>query len=76
MWIVDLDTGEVAGVVRFDGLLQEVFDLQVIVGALDPSHAGLSGGERHVHLLELENELHDDKSFVVPTDALTVPTVV
>lgn len=70
VWVVDLDTAEIVGFVRFDGLVQEVFDLQVIVGA-----GGMVGDDgkpqgRHVHLMELENELHN-KSFVVPTEALT-----
>jgi len=37
--------------------VQEVFDLQIVAGA--------GTGGRHVHLLEVENELHN-RSFVVP----------
>lgn len=65
VWIVDLDAAEIVGFVRFDGLVQEVFDLQVVSAAAAPGESGA----RHVHLLELDSELHD-KSFVVPTDAL------
>ena len=42
VWVVDLDTGTVAGFVRFDGLVQEVFDLQVV----------RSPG--HVHVFDLD----------------------
>ncbi len=65
VWIVDLDSSEIVGFVRFDGLVQEVFDLQVVAGAAsrDTPRPG------HVHLLELDSELHD-KSFVVPSDAI------
>jgi hypothetical protein len=69
VWIVDLDTAEIVGFVRFDGLVQEVFDLQVIVGAGSGADAASKPTGRHVHLMELENELHN-KSFVVPTEAL------
>ncbi len=70
VWLVDLETGEVAGFVRFDGLVQEVFDLQLIASAgLEVDEDGTKRG-RHVHLLEVENELHN-KSFVVPTTSLS-----
>ena len=65
VWIVDLESAEIVGFVRFDGLVQEVFDLQVVAGAA----TGTASRPSHVHLLELDSELHD-KSFVVPTDSL------
>ncbi len=69
VWVVDIETGKIAGFVRFDGLVQEVFDLQVIVGAASQADGGRGSAGRHVHLLERENEIHN-KSFVVPTSAL------
>jgi hypothetical protein len=70
VWIVDLDTGEIVGFVRFDGLVQEVFDLQVIVGSGAVIENDGKPVDRHVHPMELENELHN-KSFVAPTEALS-----
>ena len=70
VWVVDLDTAKVVGFVRFDGLVQEVFDLQLVVGA---GHGASEDGKpstRHVHLMELDNELHA-KSFVVPSTAVS-----
>ncbi|TDT17552.1 uncharacterized protein (TIGR03032 family) [Ilumatobacter fluminis] len=57
LWIVDLETAATVGFVRFDGLVQEVFDLQVITG------------DGHAHLVDLDAEQHV-RSFVVPTQAL------
>jgi uncharacterized protein (TIGR03032 family) len=70
VWIVDLDSGEIVGFVRFDGLVQEVFDLQVIVGSGAATDGDGKPTGRHVHLMELENELHN-KSFVVPAEAMS-----
>ena len=58
VWVVDLDTAKVVGFVRFDGIVQEVFDLQLLQG------------QGHVHIVDLEAEQHAT-SFVVPTEALT-----
>lgn len=58
LWIVDLETAATVGFVRFDGLVQEVFDLQVITG------------DGHAHLVDLDAEQHA-RSFVVPTAALS-----
>ena len=58
LWVVDLDTAKVVGFVRFDGIVQEVFDLQI------PQSPG------HVHLVDLDAEQHS-RSFVVPTHTLT-----
>jgi|GEM_PF-71900 len=79
VWVVDLDTSEVVGFVRFDGLVQEVFDLQIVFPAApaasaarpgavsnesdDSSNGTLTG--RHVHVMDLDDELHPT-SFVVP----------
>jgi uncharacterized protein (TIGR03032 family) len=71
VWIVDLDTAQIVGFVRFDGLVQEVFDLQVITGAGAAVDGDGKPTGRHVHLMEIENELHS-KSFVVPSETLKI----
>lgn len=58
LWIVDLETAAVAGFVRFDGLVQEVFDLQIV------------RAPGHVHIVDLDAEEHS-RSFVVPVEALS-----
>jgi hypothetical protein len=47
-----------------------VFDLQVIVGSGAATDGDGKPTGRHVHLMELENELHN-KSFVVPAEAMS-----
>ena len=36
VWIVDLERGESVGMLRFDGDVDEVFDVQVLPGQLRP----------------------------------------
>ncbi|MEY2959174.1 MAG: hypothetical protein RLZZ01_1742, partial [Actinomycetota bacterium] len=57
IWVVDIETGKVVGFVRFDGVVQEVFDLQVMQD------------KGHVQLVDLDSE-QQRLSFVVPTDVL------
>jgi uncharacterized protein (TIGR03032 family) len=37
VWIVDTRNGEIAGFVKFDGVVQEIFDLQVLPGMKWPT---------------------------------------
>jgi len=37
VWIVDTRTGETAGFVKFEGVVQEIFDLQVLPGMKWPT---------------------------------------
>ena len=53
IWVVDIETGNVVGFVRFDGVVQEVFDLQIMQD------------KGHVQLVDLESE-QQRLSFVVP----------
>lgn len=53
VWVVDIETANIVGFVRFDGIVQEVFDLQ------------LMQAPGHVHLVDLEDE-QQTLSFVVP----------
>jgi uncharacterized protein (TIGR03032 family) len=39
VWVVDLRSGEVAGFVRFEGLVQEIFDVQLLPGLRYPEIA-------------------------------------
>ena len=36
VWVVDLRSGEIAGFVRFEGLVQEIFDVQLLPGLRYP----------------------------------------
>jgi len=53
VWMVDTVTGTVAGFLRFDGEVEEVFDVQVLAG------------KRYPELLE-PNHAHTAGTFVVP----------
>jgi len=53
VWMVDTATGTVAGFLRFDGEVEEVFDVQVLAG------------KRYPELLE-PNHAHTAGTFVVP----------
>ena len=35
-WIVDIDTGNIVGQLKFDGVVQEIFDVKVLHGFKDP----------------------------------------
>ena len=54
LWVVDLETGLIAGFIRFDGAVQEIFDVQLI------------RADGHIHIVDLDAEAHS-LSFVVPT---------
>lgn len=54
IWVVDIEAAKVVGFVRFDGIVQEVFDLKIIQS------------KGHVHVVDLEDE-HQSMSFVVPS---------
>lgn len=53
VWVVDTRTGEVAGFLRFDGIVQEIFDVQVLPGLRWPE------------IGESETDLSDD-AFILP----------
>ncbi len=57
VWIIDLERGESVGMLRFDGDVDEVFDVQVLPG------------QPHPELLEPNDPLAA-RSFVVPDSAL------
>ncbi len=57
LWIVDLDSATIVGFVRFDGVVHEIFDVQV-----DRSPG-------HLHVVDVGSEQHLN-SFVVPDAAL------
>ena len=54
LWVVDLETGLIAGFIRFDGAVQEIFDVQLI------------RADGHIHIVDLDAEAHS-LSFVIPT---------
>jgi Domain of unknown function (DUF4915) len=58
VWIIDLERGESVGMLRFDGDVDEVFDVQVLPG------------QPHPELLEPNDPLAA-RSFVVPD---TIPS--
>ena len=58
VWIVDTRDGSVAGSLRFEGAVQEIFDIQVLQGVRWPE------------LVEPDADLVDG-SFVVPDAALS-----
>jgi uncharacterized protein (TIGR03032 family) len=35
-WIVDIDSGRIVGQLKFDGVVQEIFDVKVLRGFTDP----------------------------------------
>ena len=53
VWVVDIDKGTTIGFLRFDGDVQEVFDVQLLHGLKDPA------------MLDLNDPLQIE-SFVVP----------
>jgi uncharacterized protein (TIGR03032 family) len=57
VWLVDTRTGAIAGFVRFEGMVQEIFDVQVLPGRRWPT------------ILRDDSEL-TVSSFVLPDDAL------
>jgi uncharacterized protein (TIGR03032 family) len=57
VWIVNVETGDVVGFLRFEDLVQEIFDVQVLPGARFPEFA--EHGSDAVNL-----------SYVVPDEAL------
>lgn len=57
VWVVDTRTGEIAGFVRFEGMVQEIFDVQVLPGRRWPT------------ILRDDSEL-TASSFVLPDEAL------
>lgn len=59
VWIVNVETGDVVGFLRFEDLVQEIFDVQVLPGLRFPEFA--EHGSDAVNL-----------SYVVPDDALAV----
>lgn len=56
VWVVDIRTGNIIGVVKFDGVVQEIFDVSVIRNAVWPK-------------LETDTEL-TQSSFVLSDEAL------
>lgn len=60
VWVVDIRSGAIAGFLRFDGFVQEIFDIQVLRGI------------RYPELLEPDSEL-TQTAFVVPTQSLMEP---
>ena len=57
LWIVDLDSATIVGFVRFDGVVHEIFDVQV------------NRSTGHLHVVDVGSEQHLN-SFVVPDAAL------
>ncbi|HKI02395.1 MAG TPA: TIGR03032 family protein [Thermoanaerobaculia bacterium] len=57
LWVVDLRSGEVAGFVRFEGLVQEIFDVQLLPGL------------RYPEIAEPDSDLVAG-SFALPREAL------
>jgi uncharacterized protein (TIGR03032 family) len=57
VWVLDVRTGRVAGFLRFEGIVQEVFDVQVLHGI------------RYPEIVEPDADL-TATSFVVPAEAL------
>jgi uncharacterized protein (TIGR03032 family) len=57
VWVVDIETGASVGFLRFEGAVQEIFDVQLL------------GGIRCPELVEPESELVDG-SFILPDAAL------
>ena len=57
VWIVDTTTGRIEGFVKFDGVVQEIFDVQILTGSCWPT------------ILREPSELTQN-SFVLPPDAL------
>lgn len=57
VWVLDLKAGKVAGFLRFEGVVQEIFDLQVLAGI------------RYPEIAEPDSDLIAG-AFVVPTEAL------
>lgn len=58
VWVVDIRSGVIAGFLRFEGFVQEIFDIQVLRGI------------RHPELLEPDSEIAQT-AYVVPPEALT-----
>lgn len=61
VWVVDIRSGAIAGFLRFDGFVQEIFDIQVLHGI------------RHPELLEPDSELAQT-AYVVPNESLMETT--
>jgi uncharacterized protein (TIGR03032 family) len=63
VWVLDLRTGKIAGFLRFEGLVQEIFDLQVLQNI------------RYPEIAEPDSDLTAG-AFVLPAEALAdvVPT--
>ncbi len=57
VWVLDLKAGKIAGFLRFEGIVQEIFDLQVLAGI------------RYPEIAEPDSDLIAG-AFVVPTEAL------
>jgi uncharacterized protein (TIGR03032 family) len=57
IWALDLRTGNVAGFLRFEDAVQEIFDVQILRGL------------RYPHIAEPSGELLET-TFVIPTEAL------
>lgn len=57
VWVVDLRTGGIAGFVKFEAAVQEIFDVQILPGILYPD------------LLEPNSDL-GNASFILPDEAL------
>lgn len=56
VWIVDTQTGAIVGLLKFDGVVQEIFDVQVLPGATWP--------------IIIDTGEIMQNAFVLPTDAL------
>lgn len=57
VWVVDSRTGQIAGFVRFEGMVQEIFDVQALPGRRWPT------------ILREPSDL-TASSFVLPDEAL------
>jgi uncharacterized protein (TIGR03032 family) len=62
VWVLDVRTGKTVGSLRFDGIVQEIFDVQLL------------GGRRFPELAEPESDLAGD-SFVLPAETAMEPAL-
>lgn len=59
VWVVDTRTGETAGFLRFDGVIQEIFDVQLLAGQAWPE------------LGDADSDLAND-AFLLPDEAVAL----
>ena len=56
VWVIEIDTGRVAGFLKFESGVEEIFDVQVLAGVRSPAVIGLQ-----------KETIHD--TFIIPPDA-------